>query len=126
MALLDRTEPEHDAILRAWERGVKGADGFFTTNYAALESTAAAQRRWGMTSVGALVEEFLPLVRIVWVTPDDHAAGVDAFLAANRRELSLVDCVSFVVMRRLATRSYLGVDPHFTEQGFASYAAAAD
>ena len=83
-----------------------------------------AQRRWGMTAVGALVEELLPLVHIVWVTPEDHAAGVDAFLAAHRRELSLVDCISFVVMRRLAVRDYLGIDPHFEEQGFTPYADA--
>ena len=126
MALLDRTEPEHEAVLRAWERGNEDAEGFFTTNYAALESTAVAQRRWGMTAVRALVEEFLPLVHIAWVTPEDHAAGIDAFLAANRRELSLVDCISFAVMRRFAVRRYLGLDPHFAEQGFVAYAAAAD
>ncbi|HOT23731.1 MAG TPA: PIN domain-containing protein [Thermoleophilia bacterium] len=124
MALLDRTEPEHGSILRAWERGNEDAEGFFTTNYVALESIAVAQRRWGMAAVRALIDEFLPLVDVVWTTPDDHDAGVDALLAADRRRLSLVDCVSFVVMRRLAVRLYLAIDPHFAEQGFESYAAA--
>jgi predicted nucleic acid-binding protein len=38
--------------------------------------------------------------------------------AANRRSLSLVDCVSFVVMRQLAIRDAFAFDRHFEEQGF--------
>jgi predicted nucleic acid-binding protein len=32
--------------------------------------------------------------------------------------LSLVDCVSFEVLRRLDVRECLVFDPHFDEQGF--------
>ncbi len=125
MALLDRTEPEHGPVLRAWECGNEGAEGFLTTDYAVVESVSVAQRRWGMDAVRALIHEFLPLVDIVWTTPEDHAAGVEALLSANRRQLSLVDCVSFVIMRRLSVREYLGIGPHFAEQGFTPYAVPA-
>jgi predicted nucleic acid-binding protein len=42
-----------------------------------------------------------------------------ALLTAGRRELSLVDCVSFACMRRLGITRALHFDRHFKEQGFA-------
>lgn len=39
-------------------------------------------------------------------------------LAANRRNLSLVDCVSFEVMRDLGVKDVFAFDPHFREHGF--------
>jgi len=44
--------------------------------------------------------------------------ALGALLTAGRRRLSLADCVTFTVMRRLGIREYLGQDPHFEEQGF--------
>jgi predicted nucleic acid-binding protein len=55
---------------------------------------------------------------------DADDAGLSALLAAGRRHLSLVDCVSFVIMRRLGIRAYLGLDAHFAEQGFTQYSPA--
>ena len=39
-------------------------------------------------------------------------------LTAARRRLSLVDCVSFDVMRRLGLNRVFCFDQHFEEQGF--------
>jgi len=41
-------------------------------------------------------------------------------LTAGRRELSLVDCVSFACMRRQGLTRAFHFDRHFREQGFAS------
>jgi len=57
------------------------------------------------------------------MTDADHRTRLSLMLMAARRRLSLVDCVSFTVMRRLGIRAYLGLDPHFEEQGFTRYAA---
>ena len=45
-------------------------------------------------------------------------AAAGAVLAAGRKELSLVDCVSFQTMRELGVRSAFCFDKHFREQGF--------
>jgi predicted nucleic acid-binding protein len=124
IALLDREDPEHGACRHAWQQGVSDAEGLVTTDYIVLESVAVAQRRWGLDAVRVLVDQFLPLVDIEGVTPEDRIAGLTSLLAASRRRLSFVDCVSFVVMRRLGIREYLGLDAHFDEQGFARYAPA--
>ena len=47
-----------------------------------------------------------------------HAVAVSALLAADRRRLSLVDCCSFQIMRRLGIRQALAYDQHFAEHGF--------
>lgn len=39
-------------------------------------------------------------------------------LTANRRQLSLVDCVSFTVMRERGIKTAFVFDDHFEEQGF--------
>jgi predicted nucleic acid-binding protein len=93
-----------------------------TTDYVVLEAVAVAQRRWGLDAVRTLVGEYLPLIEVHPVSKEDRDAGLAALLAAGRRQLSLVDCVSFSVMRRLGIREYLGVDPHFEEQGFTQFA----
>ena len=48
-----------------------------------------------------------------------HRAAVAAVLASARRNLSLVDCASFEVMRRRGLRTAFTLDRHFAEQGFA-------
>ena len=39
-------------------------------------------------------------------------------LAAARKKLSLVDCVSFQIMRQQGVRAAFCFDSHFREQGF--------
>ncbi|MCU0722568.1 MAG: VapC toxin family PIN domain ribonuclease, partial [Planctomycetes bacterium] len=57
-------------------------------------------------------------VDVEWVSPEDHAAAVSAWLAARRKDLSLVDCASFEVMRRLGLRRAFAFDRHFEQEGF--------
>ena len=121
LALLDRDDPQHARVRDAWRSGFEDAEGFFTTNYVVLESCAVAQRRFGMNAVRDVLDEIVPLLHVEWIDETDHAVGATALIAAGRRQLSLVDCVSFAVMRRLRIRCCLATDPHFAEQGFAQY-----
>ena len=65
-----------------------------------------------------LTTDFVPLVAIDWVDEPVHAAGHAALLTANRKELSLVDCVSFELMRRRDVSTALALDADFGDQGF--------
>jgi hypothetical protein len=71
-----------------------------------------------MEAVRELVEAILPLMKVEWVDREQHDAAVVVLLAANRRDLSLADCVSFATMRRLGLLRAFTVDEHFREQGF--------
>jgi len=59
-----------------------------------------------------------PLLQVDWVTEERHRTGMEAVLAAARKKLSLVDCVSFQTMRTRGVRTAFCFDAHFREQGF--------
>jgi len=58
------------------------------------------------------------LLEVVWVGADLHAAAVAAHLQALRRRSSLVDHVSFELMRRRGLRTALALDRDFADAGF--------
>ena len=123
-ALLDADDAGHGLALPAWNSGIDECAGFVTTNYVVVETIALAQRRLGIHAMRTLIDEMLPMVDTIWVTDADHTTGLNLLLMAARRRLSLVDCVTFAIMRRTGIREYLGLDPHFEEQGFTRYTAA--
>ncbi len=117
-ALLDGDDAEHSRALKLWEGEPPGEGGLVTTNYVVLESMALLQSRLGMPAVRAFRDVILPLVRIEWIDEVVHAQAVSAFIATDRRGLSLVDLSSFETMRRLGVRSAFTFDRHFRQYGF--------
>jgi predicted nucleic acid-binding protein len=71
-----------------------------------------------MKAVQIFHERVVPLLTVEWITKPLHQAGLTAFLSANRRKLSLVDCTSFETMRQLNIDTAFAFDQHFVEQGF--------
>ena len=118
-ALLDSDDSNHRKAKEEWSDLLNDLDNtLVTTNYVVVESFALAQNRLGLEAARGLQEDLLSLVNIEWTDAETHRAGVSAFLAASRRRLSLVDCVSFEVMRTLGIKTSFAFDPHFKEQGF--------
>lgn len=116
-SLLDKDDADHEALVRTWE--TMGSDVILTTtNYILVETLAVCQRRLGLSATRLLENDFAPILNIEWVDRELHEAGIAMLLAANRRDLSLVDCVSFETMRRLGIRHAFALDEHFREQGF--------
>ena len=93
-------------------------DTLFTHNYVLLEATALLQHRLGVAAVRAFSEDVVPLLAVDWVAETQHRAGLEAMLAAGRKKLSLVDCVSFQSMRANGVRTAFCFDAYFAEQGF--------
>ena len=117
-ALLDGDDAEHTRALKLWEGEPPGEGGLVTTNYVVLESMALLQSRLGMPAVRVFRDAILPLVRIEWIDEGVHAQAMSAFVAADRRGLSLVDLSSFETMRRMGIRSVFTFDRHFRQYGF--------
>lgn len=118
IALLDADDRHHDRARRTWKRVLESGDRLISTNYVLVEAFALAQSRMGPDLARVLEESFFPFLVVEWVDRATHAAGISAVLVAGRKKLSLVDCVSFEVMRRLAIRHIFCFDRHFREQGF--------
>ena len=117
LALLDRNDEHHVDATAAWAVLASQEADLVTTNYVVLETLAVTQHRLGLDAVRGWVHEVLPLLDVVFVDGPVHEAALASMLAAGRRHLSLVDCVSFEIIRRmrLCPRSH---DKHFDEQGF--------
>jgi predicted nucleic acid-binding protein len=121
-ALFDADDGEHERVARLWERLVAENHSLFVTNYVLLETSALLQRRLGVESVRALEVFVVPWLNVTWIDEALHAQAVAALLAANRRDLSLVDCASFSAMRRAGVFVAFALDRHFGEQGFSEFA----
>jgi predicted nucleic acid-binding protein len=119
-ALLDRDDANHLKSKRKWGDILSYENTLVTSNYVLVECFALMQSRIGLQAVRGFQEDVLPLINIEWVTSEIHKSGVSALLAASRRKLSLVDCVSFEIMRTLGIKTVFAFDLHFAEQGFKS------
>lgn len=117
-ALLDRDDVNHVRAKKAWTELLDNDSALVTSNYIVVESLALVQNRLGLHALRAFHEDLLPLVNIEWIDEPIHRSGLSALLAASKRRLSLVDCVSFEVMRKERIKTAFVFDPHFKEQGF--------
>jgi hypothetical protein len=88
-----------------------------THNYVHAEALALARRRLGSAAVKRLVSELLPRLATIWVDEALHAAALAA-LSAGAGSISLVDRVSFEVMRREGIDQAFAFDADFEAQGF--------
>lgn len=117
-ALLDRDDANHKKAKSILDKILISQNTLITSNYVLVESFALMQNRLGLPAVRGFQEDMLPLINIEWVNSSTHKSGVSALLAASKRRLSLVDCVSFELMRNLGIKEVFAFDPHFEEQGF--------
>lgn len=117
LAMADRDDLHHRRALEAWRKLLADGCNFLTNNYVLLETIALLQNRLGIVAVRAFDEDVRPLLAVDWITAE-RRAGVEAVLAAGRKQVSLVDCVSFQSMRENGVRSVFCFDRHFREQGF--------
>ncbi len=117
-AFLDRGAAHHDAVVRAMTPLLAERSGV-THNYVVVEAEALLQRRRGGEPSRRLMRDIIPLIEIDWITPELHARAVESHLADLRRRSSLVDHVSFTVMRERGIKEALALDGHFREAGFA-------
>lgn len=94
VALADTSDSQHTEARTLWEHLLSSNAELVTTNYVAVETIAVLQRRLGMQAVNRALPS-IASVHIEWVDEPLHSAGMQLFITQNRRELSLVDCVSF-------------------------------
>ena len=117
LAFLDRDAARHEEVVASLA-GVFGERSGVTDNYVLVETEALARRRLGAGVVRRLLEDVVPVLEIVWVDADLHAAAVTAHLRAHRRRSSLIDQVSFELMRRRDSSVALALDRDFARHGF--------
>ena len=117
-AILDADDENHDVARQMWGDLLTQEAVLICSNYVLVETLALVQRRLGIPAVRVFQEDIMPVLNVEWVDESLHQVGIASVLAAARRRLSLVDCVSFEIMRRLGIKTAFVFDHHFEEQGF--------
>ncbi len=117
-AVLDADDAEHERAGRQFADLLDGAVSISTHNCVLIETTALVQRRLGMTAVRVLVDDIMPVLAVTWIDEQTHRAACTALTSASNRHVSLVDWVSFTIMRRAGIDTAFAFDDDFDQQGF--------
>ncbi len=117
-AVLDGDDSCHLAAETVWIRLIQEDTTLVCSNYVLAEASALIQRRLGPKALRVFQEDIAPILRVQWVDESTHQAAVEMLLKSKSRSLSLVGCVSFVVMRRIGLGTAFVFDRHFQTQGF--------
>jgi len=118
LAVLDADDANHKVARPFWENIVAAGDTLVSQNYVLVETSAVTLRKLGLEALRVFERDIVPILRVVWVTRDIHSSAASAQFVASRRSLSLVDCVSFEIMRRSGIRTAFSFDRHFKEYGY--------
>ncbi|MCD6535346.1 MAG: PIN domain-containing protein [Deltaproteobacteria bacterium] len=89
-----------------------------SSSYVLVETIALLQRRVGMDAVRDFQEKILPLIEIIWVDSYWHEKAVNRLILLNQKKVSLVDCLSFVIMEAKEISTAFSFDGHFEKNGF--------
>lgn len=117
-ALLVRDDFMHIRAKENFAYFAKHGVQLLTSSYILVETITLLQRRIGLAPVHDFNSKILPLLEIVWADAEWHSRAMQRLLAQNKRNLSLVDCLSFEIMEtREITQAY-AFDQHFADNGF--------
>jgi len=116
-ALIDRDDANHGPAA-AWLQRISPEEQLVTHNYVVVETSALVQRRFGASILRHLHDVVATGFTVVWVDATLHDAAVVALLAGRTRKVSLVDRVSFELMRRSRIAEAFAFDRDFVGEGF--------
>jgi predicted nucleic acid-binding protein len=110
LAILNASVRFHPLARETWNELLNSETTLFTNNYILLETSALLQLRFGIDALRLFESDLLPVFETYWVDQPIHEQGISTLLSSNRRDLSLVDCTSFEIMRqRELKRSLLSI-----------------
>jgi uncharacterized protein len=118
LAILNKDDQFHELAAKKWLDIVNSNNMLFCSNYILVETIALLQKRFGTEAVRLFTGSIQPLVNIIWVEEQIHNLGLSILKSVNKHDLSLVDCVSFEIMRQMNIEEVFTFDNHFSEQGF--------
>jgi predicted nucleic acid-binding protein len=117
LSLLDEDDMRHPAAIQIFERLAGDQASLVTHNYVLVETIALVDRRLGRASLTSFIDNLLPLVEVRWVDRSTHEHALAVHRAAARGS-SLVDQVSFMLMREWELREVFAFDDDFATEGF--------
>ncbi|TWT87744.1 hypothetical protein Mal64_32870 [Pseudobythopirellula maris] len=118
IALLNRSDQWRPAALEAYEKLRKERREFLATTFVLLEAGNAVARTPLRGRVFALASSMSSEGRLITPDESDWEQAWRAYETAHAGGPSIVDCVSFQIMRRLGLSEVFTNDAHFAAAGF--------
>ena len=115
-ALADAGDPNHDRAVALFDAALAESQQLLLPSYVLVESAALIQRRLGLRAAIQFLRDMNGL-EIHWVGPEEQAAATDLLAQHDSPGLSLVHCVSFVVMHRYGLDQALAFNRDFEREG---------
>jgi predicted nucleic acid-binding protein len=116
-ALADRRDPHHDLAKERFQALLGAGEEILTHNYILVEAMALVQSRLGLEAAVRLADDCRAF-HIEWVDEASQEEAIRRLARGGRRRVSLVDQVSFLVMRRRGVRVAMAFDADFEDEGF--------
>ena len=117
-ALLVHNDAMHSQARESFAYFARQKARLYTSSFVLVETTALLQRRVGLESVRDFHLKILSLLEIIWVNTDWYAKAVQRLFVQGKKELSLVDCLSFEIMESHKISMAFAFDEHFEKAGF--------
>lgn len=118
LAVLNAGDEFHAQALPIWHKLLDGHTKLHTNSFVLVESYALIQNRLGLDAVRTFTKDIYPVLNIHWVEENTFQQSMLSLVSANRKNLSLVDCTSFITMLTAKIDKVFTFDGHFKEQGF--------
>lgn len=116
-ALADRADARHREAIEVFDAILSEGEILLTHNYVLLEAMALLQHRLGTAACLKLARSTANF-DVVWVDRALHENAVRRLERTGKRRVSLVDQVSFLVMRERGVERAFAFDPDFEAEGF--------
>lgn len=118
LAVAKDTDEQHAAAAQVWRALLSSGELLITSNYVVIETIALIHSRYGSENVQRFVAGMLPLVHVEFVDPQVHATALSVVVAIpGRSGPSMVDCVSFEMIRKHQVSAVFAYDKHFATCG---------
>jgi Predicted nucleic acid-binding protein, contains PIN domain len=116
-AWTDSNDANHHSAVERLQTILDKGEDLLTHNYVLLEATALLQARLGVAAAIKFCRDS-ELFVVEWIDKDLHEAAVRELKSSKKRLVSLVDHISFLVMRRRRLSTAFAFDPDFNAAGF--------
>ena len=118
-AIISASDKNHEAAVTAWRDLGKRKEHLVSSSYVMIETISLLHARLGTPGAEKYLSDILPVVEVVWADVSSHMAAVTAMLAhPGKSGPSLVDCMSFEVIRERRISDVFTYDRHFDGHGF--------
>lgn len=120
VAIYHRTDSYHEKAKQLWVFLKEEKASLYTSRDVISETVTLMRRRTGSKQAFICGEDLWnsPVLEILRPDPRQDQEAWDLFKKYADKDLSFVDCLSFVFMREFRIRQALTFDQHFSQLGF--------